>query len=208
MQEYTKKTVSIYDKLGSKYLASIDNATPDEMHVFIDKLPSEGNILDVGCAGGRDSKIFVDHGFHVTGIDLCEPFLEEAKKRVPSGLFLKKDILELDFEEAYFDGIWACAVLLHLEKKDLPKVLNDFYRILKTSGLMFIGVKQGEGEQSVIDSLSDGNSRFFSFYQKDEIEALVRAAGFDVIYSEIRDDDTGRGEVKWIRMIAEKIEKS
>lgn len=207
MNEYTKKTISIYDQLGSKYLSSIDKATPDEIDIFIDKLPNKANILDVGCAGGRDSKIFADHNFNVTGIDLCEPFLQEARKRVPIGIFLRKDILELDFEEAYFDGIWACAVLLHLEKKDLPKALRDFYRILKQDGLMFIGVKQGEGEQSVVDSLSDGNSRFFSFYQKDEIEALVKAAGFNVTYSKTREDDTGRGEVKWIRMIAEKVEK-
>lgn len=116
-------------------------------------------------------------------------------------------MLELDFEEAYFDGIWACAVLLHLEKKDLSKVLSDFYRMLKQGGLIFIGVKQGEGERSIVDSLSDGNSRFFSFYQKDEIQTLVKAAGFNVTYSKIKDDDTGRGEVKWIRLIAEKVEK-
>ncbi len=207
MKEYTKSTISIYDKLGRQYLSNIDNATPNEINIFIDKLPSKARILDVGCAGGRDSEVFVERGFNVTGIDLCEPFLQEAKKRVPTGLFLKRDVLELDFEEAYFDGIWACAVLLHLEKKDLPKVLTDFYRILKTGGSMFIGVKQGEGEQSIVDSLSDGNSRFFSFYQKDGIEALVGEAGFKITYSQIRDDDTGRSEVKWIRMIAEKVEK-
>lgn len=207
MREYTEKTIRIYDKLGTNYLSSIDKATPDEIHIFMDKLPSNAHILDVGCAGGRDSRMFVDRGFNVTGIDLCEPFLQEARRSVSSAVFLKKDVLELDFEEASFDGIWACAVLLHLEKKDLPKALSDFYRILKQQGVLFIGIKHGDGEQSVVDSLSDGNSRFFSFYQKDEIEALVRAAGFNITYSEIRDDDTGRGEVKWIRLIAAKTEK-
>ncbi|MBP6944772.1 class I SAM-dependent methyltransferase [Patescibacteria group bacterium] len=207
MKKYIKNTIDVYDKLGAAYLSSVGNATPDEIHAFIHGLPTSAKVLDVGCAGGRDSKIFADHGFYVTGIDLCEPFLQEAQNNVPSGTFIQQDVLELDFEDAYFDGIWACAVLLHLEKKDLPQVLSDFYRLLKPNGSVFIAVKQGEGERSVVDSLSGGNSRFFSFYQLAEIEALVRAAGFTVNYSKIKDDDTGRGEVKWIRMIAEKGEE-
>lgn len=204
MKQYTKKTIEVYDRLGAKYLSNIANAQPDEIELFMKELPAGGKVLDVGCSGGRDSKIFADNGFKVTGIDLCKPFLIEARERVPDGVFLEKDLLELDFEAESFDGIWACAVLLHLEKTDVPKALKGFYNILKSDGTMFIGVKQGEGEKQVIDSLSDGNSRYFSFFEKDEIEGLVEGAGFRVVYSEIREDAAGREGVWWIRVIGKK----
>ncbi len=206
MKSYIQKTIQVYDALGAKYLSNIDNATPEEIHLFIKDLPSQGKVLDVGCAGGRDSKVFSDEGFQVTGIDLCEEFLVRARARVPGAVFLQEDLLDLTFSEESFHGIWACAVLLHLEKADLPKVLGDFFRILKPGGSLFIGVKEGEGERSVIDSLSDGKSRYFSFYREDEIASIVEAAGFKITSSQIKEDLTGRNEVKWIRMIAKKAQ--
>ena len=204
MKEYVKRTIGVYDRLGIKYLSSIESVAPDEIRLFVKELPKNSSVLDVGCAGGRDSKFFSDSGLRVTGIDLCKRFLDEAKKRVPDGLFLKKDLLLLNFKKESFDGIWASAVLLHVEKRDLLKVLNDLNNLLKSNGVIFIGVKQGVGERSVIDKLSDGQSRYFSFYSKKEIENCVQDSGFSIIYSKIRDDDTGRNYVKWIRIIARK----
>lgn len=59
----------------------------------------------------------------------------------------------------------------------------------------------------IYDKLGSGYLASIDNATPDEIEALVRAAGFNVIYSKIRSDDAGRDEVKRIRMIAEKIEK-
>lgn len=205
MKDYVKKTIEVYDRLGSKYTSSIEKAVIDETEMFMEKLPNGSKILDVGCSGGRDSKLFTDAGFEVIGIDLCEDFLTLARKNVSAAIFLKKDLLELDFEDESFDSIWASAVLLHLEKEDITKVLHDFYRILKKDGIVFIAVKKGAGEKFVTDSLSGGNSRYFSFYTKDEIENFIQKAGFKIIYSKIRGDETGRNEVQWIRIFAQKI---
>ena len=34
------------------------------------------------------------------------------------------DLENLPFDDNSFDGIWACASLLHMPKSNLPKVLN------------------------------------------------------------------------------------
>ncbi|MBU6389785.1 class I SAM-dependent methyltransferase [Patescibacteria group bacterium] len=205
MKEYIRQTTEVYERLGKEYLASVANGTPPVIKLFMSQLRPSGKVLDVGCADGRDSRILSQHGFQITGIDLCEMFLEEARRLVPNAIFEKKDVLELgDWPESIFDGIWANAVLLHLEKQDTPEALRSFYRLLQQGGRLFIGVKRGFGEKSIREKLSGNQSRFFSFYTKKEIEHLARQAGFSLVYSTIGHDTIGRGEVRWVRLIAEK----
>jgi len=204
MRNYIKPTIEIYSKLGSKYVKSIKDGTPEEIYQFVDVLPKNGKILDVGCAGGRDSKILISKGLRVVGIDLCDSFLKIAKKNVPQAIFLKKDLLNLNFKPGSFDGIWAQAVLLYVKKSEMPQVLKYFRSILKDRGLLFIGLKQGSGEKNITDKLSTKNERYFVFYQKQEIEQLVKKAGFQIIFSKICSDNVGRENLKWIFILASK----
>src|SRR3989344_6912983 len=71
----------IYGRLGPKYLQDIAEGGPPEINEFMKLLPAGGAVVDIGCAGGRDSQIFSDSGFKVTGLDITEAFLEEARRR-------------------------------------------------------------------------------------------------------------------------------
>jgi len=195
--EKYKITAETYCKLGKKY---IDNAAEINLRAlpeFMKILPPGGRVLDVGCFGGRDSKKFVDAGFSVTGIDVVDVFIREAKKYAPRAEFLEMDLLEMDFPAGSFDGILAQAVLLHLEKRDIPKALANFHCVLKKGGKVYIGVKRGEGEGWNADKLADNAKRFFSYYTKEEIEGYVAQAGFEIIHSEISPDYVGRDK-EWI----------
>lgn len=195
-------TTEVYKKLGKKYLSSIEDLTPIQFHDFIKLLPKNSLVLDIGCAGGRDSKKFVDNGFKVIGIDLVDDFLAEARELVPEAEFMKMDVCKLLFPDNYFDGIWATAVLLHLKKHEVPQVIQEFKRILKSQGILFIGVKVGRGEEVVVDKLSDGLGRFFSYYSENEIRKLLKNAGFKIVFIKSFPDDAGRDDVRWIRTIA------
>ena len=204
MNENYKKTRDAYRKLGKQY---IENTASINLHVlpeFMKRLPKGGRVLDVGCIGGRDSKKFADAGFEVIGIDVVDVFLEEARKYVPQAKFLEMDMLKIDFPDNYFDGILAHAVLLHLEKNDVSGVLANFYRILKKGGIIDVGVKLGEGEGFEADGkLAENEKRFFSYFNKEEIESYVKEAGFEIILSQISPDYVGRGR-EWIIVWGEK----
>jgi 2-polyprenyl-3-methyl-5-hydroxy-6-metoxy-1,4-benzoquinol methylase len=78
-----KNTIEAYRKMGKAYLDRIEGLTPAQFYDFLEYLPESGAILEIGCAGGRDSQKLVERGFNVTGIDMVDTFIEEAKKRVP-----------------------------------------------------------------------------------------------------------------------------
>ncbi len=203
-QDKYKKTIELYEELGEKYLKDIEKATPKEIYSFMKLLSKGALVLDIGCAGGRDSKVFIQKDFNVVGIDLVDSFLKEARKYVPEAKFIKMDLLKLKFPQNHFDAIWANAVLLHTKKEDMPKALKGFYKVLKPKGKLHIRVKRGKGTEYKDERLSGGKKRLFTYFLKDELEEFVKSAGFKIISSRIFPDDLDRKDIKWVGIWAEK----
>lgn len=199
-----KQTAKVYNKLGKKYLNSSKKITPPERLPFSKLFTKGSNILDIGCGGGRDAKFFIEKGLHVTGIDTSSVLIKLAKKEVPKANFSCIDLLDTNFPKDTFDGIWAEAVLLHLKRKDIPKALKKIHKILKTNGIVFVEVKHGKGEEYVKEKLSNWNERFYTYFSKKEMETLLKAQGFKIIYSKISSDENKRDSVAWVTILAKK----
>jgi SAM-dependent methyltransferase len=142
----------------------------------------------------------MEEGHEVVGIDLSKNLIKEAKKRVPKGKFYQMDMLEMKFCDETFDGIWCHATLCHILKLDAPKALKEMFRILKPDGVLYIGLREGEGEKMVCYLKSGNLPKFFAFYSQIELEELIWDAGFDILnsYSE-RDEQSA-----WINVFARK----
>lgn len=194
-----------YSAFAQHYTNSISDVTPPEYFDFIKLIPQGGEVLDIGCAGGRDEKFLIENGFVPTGIDLSQEMLTIAKQAVPAARFLLMDALTLQFSEQSFDAVLASAVLLHLSRSDVPLAIQQIRLVLKPYGYLFIGVKEGIGEKHVIDKLSFGHTRLFTFFEQSEIESLIEKAGFKIKLSKRCTDEVGRDDVSWIRIIAQKL---
>ena len=79
---------------------------------FMEYLPRQARILDFGCGSGRDIKFFLDKGYIVDGADGSPELCRIASDYTGIGVKQMR-FQELDAEELY-DGIWACASILHL----------------------------------------------------------------------------------------------
>ncbi len=150
-----------------------------EMECFTSTFPPGGKILDLGCGAGRDAKRFSEMGFSVIGIDFSEELLSYAKETAPQAVFQLQDLEDLsNFDPGSFDGVWANASLLHLEKARLPGVLSQIHAALKEGGSFFLSLKQGTGEGIILDDRYGGIPKFFAYYQPEEIASLLQNAGF------------------------------
>ncbi len=204
MQGHQLQVKKVYRKLGVQYINNIKDLEPVELKDFIKLMPKNGLVLDPGCAAGRDSAKLIKAGLNAVGVDLVEEFIKRAKKDVPKGKFYVMDLLDMKFPENHFDGIWACAVLLHIEKKDILKVLKAFFKILKKGGVLNIRVKRGRDTKILVDKLSQNTSRSFTLFFKYELEKYVKKAGFTIVRSKIFPDEANRVDVKWISISARK----
>ena len=158
----------------------------------------KGNkVLDVGCGPGNQSKYLVESGLDVTGIDISDKMIEEAKELVPEAKFFKMNLLEMDFEDESFDGIWMCACLLFVKPEDIKNAFGEFRRVLKKGGVMFISTKEGQGEYMK-------NNVPHYLYSTEDVEKFFTENGFEIVDSKIEKDFWGR-ETKWVAIIARKL---
>ena len=111
---------------------------------FLALMPPAGRILDAGCGSGRDAIAFVKRGFEVTAFDGSVELARLASDR--TGL----SILHLTFDEIAwrdeFDGVWACASLLHLPSRELQAALQRLVHALRLGGVLYVSMKAGQSE--------------------------------------------------------------
>lgn len=200
------KTAATYDAIADDYAVQINALAPaEDRELFLSLLAPQSKILDVGCAAGRDSIFFTQHGHVTTGIDMSEKLLAIAREKAPGLTFLNKDIRDKSFPDSSFDAIWASAVLLHLKRKEVLPVLENFYLLLQPGGIVYVSVKQGKGDVDVAEELSNNKKRHFTYFMPDELSKMFEKAGFTVekvFTSNEKDRDPNLRDLWWVSVIA------
>lgn len=136
--------------------------------MFVSYLPEGGRILDLGCGSGRDSAAMMRMGFDVVPVDGSEGMCRVASENI--GVPVRHLLFdELDYD-GEFDGVWACASLLHVPSHDLRHILSLVRRSLRDGGVLFVCFKKGSFE-----GYRDG--RWYTDMDLPGLEALVRSAG-------------------------------
>lgn len=157
-----------------------------------------GRILDAGCGSGRDSKAFLQHGFAVEAFDASGQMCRRASELIAQTVWQMR-FDEISFDEE-FDGIWACASLLHVSHEDMPTIFKKLNKALKDDGAMYASFKYGEG------TLTKGE-RTFSNYTLETIKPVLEQAGFDIVKCEISQDvREDRADEKWLNVICKKAQ--
>ena len=108
------------------------------------------------------------------------------------------DFEELDYEEE-FDGVWACASLLHVEKSRISSVLEKVHQSLKTGGVMYFSFKRGTEERTA-------GQRLFNDYTEDTVKTLFTAEnGWEILELFVTGDvREGRDGEKWVNGVVRK----
>ncbi len=173
---------------------------------FLSYLKPRNSVLDVGCGAGDKTKFLVAKGFDTTAIDFSEEMVEISRSNTPNAKYFVRDILEPINLEQKFNGILAQAVLLHVPKKEILRVLQNLKDQLVDGGYMYIAVKSlkedGVGEKNIKESdYGYEYERFFSFYSPTELESYFAKLNMEVIFNNTILDDYDGG---WIQIIAKK----
>jgi ubiquinone/menaquinone biosynthesis C-methylase UbiE len=193
-----KNVIDSFNKFAEQYADfTFENLLQYELNRFISLLPKNGKILDAGCGSGRDVQYFLDEEFDAIGIDASEKLIEAAKKKI-DGEFKIMDISNLDFDENNFDGIWALDSVSYLD--EVNNALKEFNRVLKKEGILFISVREGEGEILFEhEKLGKKEIKILCFTKK-EFEDILKKFGFEILNSYIEEGE----HFKWINVFAKK----
>ena len=193
-------TINYYDNNAEQFAGSTQAVNFSNVQDrFLNTLPNGAWILDFGCGSGRDSLYFLNKGYQVDAMDgsakLCQIASETTGLTVQNMLF--SELKEID----KYDGIWACASILHLPKSELSDVLCKMIRALKSDGYIYTSFKYGDFE-------GYRNGRYFSdFTEKSFQEYLESNTQVEIdecwISTDVRPD---RRDEKWLNLILKKAD--
>jgi SAM-dependent methyltransferase len=171
-QPFDPMSIAYYEENGARFIADTVALDMSELYEpFLRHIPQGGHILDLGCGSGRDTKFFADNSYVVTAIDASSEMVV-ATRRIVEAEVRQMRFDELDYVNE-FDGIWACASLLHVPEKALKDVIHKCLRALKVGGAMFLSFKYGAAERNM------GGRRFTDLDEK-RLEAILSTLEHDL----------------------------
>lgn len=158
-------TLEYYNKNAEEYCEStLVGNLQENYDKFLKQLPSNAYILDFGCGSGRDSKYFIDNGYKVKSMDGSIEMCKFASK------YINQQVDCMKFEDLkdvnIYDGIWACSSILHVEKENLPKVLDKMIKALKENGIIYTSFKIGNGYE-----IKEG--KYYNYLNKKDMELIL-----------------------------------
>jgi ubiquinone/menaquinone biosynthesis C-methylase UbiE len=202
-------TVRVYNSGATAFTeASRDRGHMSYLHESFASLCPGRRVLDIGAGPGHDAAVFAGLGFDVIGADPSLALLAAARKHAPlAGRLICSDSRGLALSDGSFDGVWACASLLHLPKYHAPHALQEAFRVLSHAGLLFTSMQEGKSDALVETGAGDSlPGRFYSFYRAEEWLELVEGAGFELIEQRLKRtrEHVTPGATGWIETYARK----
>lgn len=191
MKIISSKLSESYDKKASeRELSVLQDWKITERENFVQFIRDEEvkNLLEIGAGTGKDSHYFSELGLNTFSIDISPEMVKLIKNK---GLNAEVMSFEsLDFQDNSYESIWAMNCLLHVPKENIRDVLKEIKRVLKPSGLFYMGVYGGENFEGVWEGDTYKPKRFFSFFEEESIKELVSELfsieSFNVVPAEVK----------------------
>lgn len=129
-EDFEEKHVkNVYQKIACEF-SKTRYKVWDSVKEFIDKIPSNSSLIEIGCGNGKN---LYRNDLNSIGVDNCVEFLNICHLK---GLNVKKmDCCDIKFEDHTFDNAISIAVFHHLTSSERRiQAFDEMIRILKPGG--------------------------------------------------------------------------
>jgi ubiquinone/menaquinone biosynthesis C-methylase UbiE len=145
----TERTKQFFDEAASGWARryALDSAVDSRRAIFLEavraKISAHANVLDFGCGSGTIASHLSENGYVLTGYDLSQPMIEEAKANDAAGhvnwiASAPSNSGKLPFPDAAFAAIVVSSVLEYVP--DVNATLAELARVVMPGGWLFATV--------------------------------------------------------------------
>lgn len=177
-------TTATYNDIAQIYYEKWQDRSAIREHLlrFSDMIRAYGlaslPVIDIGCGPGFDAAFFRRAGLWAIGVDLSLAMMNVGRPDF-AGDYVLADMRRLPLAPK-IGGLWVSASFLHLPKEEAPEVLRRFRQILVPGGLLYMSLKAGHGAEWTAESHGQARSRYFVYWQPDELDALLQSTDFRI----------------------------
>ncbi|MCR5743314.1 MAG: class I SAM-dependent methyltransferase [Lachnospiraceae bacterium] len=194
----TDVNVGYYDKHASEFIEATVDARVDALYArFRALIPAGGDILDLGCGSGRDSRYFASEGYRVVAADPSEAMCEYARA------YAQVEVRQLGAQElsydCEFDGVWACSSLLHVPETEMALALQRVWRALRPGGVLYASWKYGRGK------CVRGERTFTDMDEESLRSVLAQVPGLQAVSIWVTEDVRPDRSDRWLNALTRKV---
>ena len=131
------------------------------------------SVLELGCGNGKTLAALRDAGYRVTGVDFSQEAVNASRSLLGEDTDLRcASVLDLPFEDEYFDGVVMFHVLEHITSEQERQASSEIFRVMKPgSRLMLKSFSPGDmrsekGERIDSSSVSAVTESFTNTVQR------------------------------------------
>jgi SAM-dependent methyltransferase len=182
-----------YNTIAAAYLEARTTDSPDVLALeqLLARLSPGALVLDAGCGAGLPiAARLVAAGHRLVGVDFAVAQVALARRNVPGGAFVCQDLTALGLAPAAFDAVCSYYAIIHIPRQRHAGILAAFHRALRPGGYAFLCL----GAADIDDDYDDdyfGVRMYWSHYDAPTNLALLRAADFEVLWSQFISDSLG-----------------
>ena len=197
IEEIAARTLAHYDEGARAFWEGTrDHDVSQNIAALLDHIQANPpfELLDFGCGPGRDLMTFRQLGHHATGLEGSAQLAAMARRH--SGCeVLEQNFLRLDLPGEHFDGVFANAVLFHIPRQELPRILRQLHATLKPNGVLFSSNPRGDGQEGW------SGDRYGAFHDWESWRTHMVAAGFVELTHYYRPPGLPRDQQPWLASV-------
>lgn len=193
-------TLAYYRDNAEKYVSdTVGNVQHQEVRQqFLSLLQRNSLILDLGCGSGRDSRFFLEQGHRVEAVDGVAEIAEQAEQCIGQPVRIQK--AEELSEKKIYDGVWACASLVHIPKSRIHDTFSRVINSLRENGIWYMSFKYGAV------TIVDEQNRYFNNYTTEGMKSLLERFPRMQLIDIDTSSATLRGTKQtWLNVIVKKV---
>lgn len=196
MTDRNDETLRTYQQGAARYAESTvrtDDQPDDLVALVVAHAPPGAAVLEVGSGPGYDAVRLEALGFAVRRSDATRAFvdLQRAQGREIDVLDVRTDDLG-----GPYDVVFAHAVLLHIDRAELPRVLARLHDAVRPGGLLAMSLKEGDGEEWSSHKLE--LPRHFTYWREGPLRVALEGAGWTAVVLE----HVGPPDRPWLRTLS------
>jgi SAM-dependent methyltransferase len=181
-----KEYQTSYDRVADEYVRRISDELRHKpldrelLDRFAASVRGVAPACDLGCGPGHVARYLHEQGVEISGIDLSEAMVEQARRLNPAIEFRRGDMMALDVPDKTWAGIAAFYSIIHIPRPDMVQTLAEWRRVLQPGGLLLLAFHIGDDPIHLDEWWGRPVCVDFFFFRPSEIAGYLAQAGLAV----------------------------